>query len=67
MENVVFVCCACEPDGKLDNRALALFLKQCPTHGDNWHRRMIRQADGTLALWNAHQANAGPPAGDGAD
>jgi hypothetical protein len=46
-----FVCCLCSPDVHLDNASSALFNLECAIHGRTWHRKMIRLADGSVALF----------------
>ena len=47
---LVHVCCKCDDDSALDSNALILVNEECPTHGQSWHRLMIREADGSLRL-----------------
>jgi len=44
----VYVCCKCDPDANLDNKALAVAHMVCGQHGYCLHRQMVRRADGTL-------------------
>ena len=45
-----YVCCKCEPDANLDNRAPSLTNMFCDRHGECLHREMVRRTDGTLEL-----------------
>jgi hypothetical protein len=47
---LVHVCCKCDTNNALDSNALILVNEECSTHGQSWHRVMIRQADGSLIL-----------------
>jgi hypothetical protein len=55
-----FVCSLCSPDLELDNASMVLFNLECPKHGRTWHRKMVRQADGSVTL--AHELVRSPEA-----
>jgi hypothetical protein len=47
---LIHVCCKCEIDYRLDSNALILVNETCLTHGDSWHRLMMKHSDGSLTL-----------------
>lgn len=47
---VIYVCCLCVPDTRLDAEALLLYNRVCETHGATWHRAMNKHPDGTLTV-----------------
>lgn len=49
-ERIEYVCWHCVPGTELDRDALVLFRRECHKHGPCWHRKMVRHADGSLAL-----------------
>jgi hypothetical protein len=52
----IYVCCACDPQPKLDDAALTLFKLPCARHGSWRHRQMVRNVDGSLELSNPRGA-----------
>lgn len=44
------VCCRCDRDLALDSNTMILVNEECPTHGDSWHRLMLKHSDGSLTL-----------------
>jgi hypothetical protein len=47
-EEIIYICCDCDPDPELDQNTIVLFNMECEIHGHAWHRQMMRHADGML-------------------
>jgi len=60
---LVYVCCRCVPDDRLDDDCLVLYRRDCPQHGNVWHRQMYRAPDGSyfLAVARKPPGTAAPP------
>jgi hypothetical protein len=48
--SIIHVCCKCDENSALDSNALILVNEECATHGQSWHRLMLRTPNGSLVL-----------------